>query len=102
MPTLRSLTPTAALAVAIVLVSPGQAWDTEAARDLASARILESRIQGVIARTRGAVVTIVVEGVLQVPFLNIAEAGGNPSYDITDTDTAGRIGGRYDFTISVR
>ena len=50
----------------------------------------------------GAVVTIVVEGVLQVPFLNIAEAGGNPSYDITDNDTAGRIGGRFDFTISVR
>jgi hypothetical protein len=50
----------------------------------------------------GAVVTIVLEGVLQVPFLNIAEAGGNPSFDITDVNTAGRIGGRYDFTVSVR
>lgn len=50
----------------------------------------------------GSVVTIVVEGVLNVPFLNIPEAGGNPSFDIADTETAGRIGGRYDFTVSVR
>lgn len=49
---------TAVLAVAIVLVSPGQAWDAAAKRDLADARVLEARIQGVIGRVRGAVVTV--------------------------------------------
>lgn len=50
----------------------------------------------------GALVTVVVEGVLRAPFLNIPEAEGNPSFDLADTDTAGRIGGRYVFTISVQ
>ena len=73
--------------------------DTEAQPGNIGARDVPAALDNPLC---GAVVTIVVEGVLDVPFLNIAEAEGNPSYDISDTDTAGRIGGRYDFTISVR
>ena len=48
----------------------------------------------------GAVVAVVVDGVLTVPFFE--EAGtGNPSFDINDENTVAGIGGRYEFRVGV-
>ncbi len=47
----------------------------------------------------GSVVTIVVDGVLSVPFLG---ANSFPSFDRGDVQTNASIGGRYEFRVSVR
>lgn len=48
----------------------------------------------------GAVVGVVMTGTLSAPFL--ANVDDNPSYDVGDEATVARIGGRYEFSISVR
>jgi hypothetical protein len=48
----------------------------------------------------GSVVAIVVDGVLSVPFLD--EASSRPSYNVADNATAARIGGRYEFRVTVQ
>jgi hypothetical protein len=46
----------------------------------------------------GAVVAIVIEGVLSVPFLD--GVSDSPSYDTDDAATVASIGGRYAFSVS--
>lgn len=48
----------------------------------------------------GSVVAIVVDGVLSVPFLDGVD--NDPSFDRDDPNTAGTIGGRYEFIVNVR
>ena len=48
----------------------------------------------------GAVVTVVLNGVLSVPFLTGVD--DDPSYDANDPATIAGIGGRYEFIVSVR
>lgn len=48
----------------------------------------------------GGVVTVVLNGVLSVPFLTGVD--DDPSYDGNDAATVAGIGGRYEFMISVR
>jgi len=48
----------------------------------------------------GSVVAIVVDGVLAVPFLD--EASSRPSYNLDDNATVSRIGGRYEFRVTVQ
>jgi len=47
----------------------------------------------------GSYITVTLEGVLSVPFL--APVSNAPSYDIDDAATAGLIGGRYEFRVTV-
>ncbi len=47
----------------------------------------------------GSVVAIVADGVLKVPFLT--QASTRPSYDLADNATVSRIGGRYEFRVTV-
>ena len=48
----------------------------------------------------GSVITIVVDGVLSVPFLD--EVTDAPSYDRDDVATQATIGGRYEFRVAVQ
>ncbi len=48
----------------------------------------------------GSVIAIVMDGTLTAPFL--LEATNDPSYDEEDQDTIARIGGRYEFTVTVQ
>ena len=48
----------------------------------------------------GSVVTIVITGVLSVPFLD--GVSDSPSYDLADEDTVASIGGRYEFRLTMR
>lgn len=48
----------------------------------------------------GSVVTVVINGVLSVPFLDVVSS--SPSFDIGDEETIARIGGRYEFRLSVQ
>ena len=48
----------------------------------------------------GSVIAISVDGVLSVPFLDVAS--GAPSYDVDDTITEATIGGRYEFRVSIQ
>ncbi len=49
----------------------------------------------------GSVVAITVKGTLAVPFLDVVSAS-TPSYDIGDAATIARIGGRYEFIVTVQ
>jgi hypothetical protein len=49
----------------------------------------------------GSVVAITVKGTLAVPFLDPVSAG-IPSYDSADAATIARIGGRYEFIVTVQ
>lgn len=49
----------------------------------------------------GSVVTIVLEGELSVPFLDVAGIN-RPSFDQDDESAVGSIGGRYEFIIGVQ
>jgi len=48
----------------------------------------------------GSVISIVLNGILDVPFLTGVD--DNPSFDQDDFRTVARIGGRYEFIVSVR
>jgi len=50
----------------------------------------------------GSVVAITINGVLSVPFLDVEEAEGAPSYDIEDEPTVAGVGGRYEFIVSIQ
>ena len=49
----------------------------------------------------GSVVAITVKGTLAVPFLDVVSAD-KPSYDIDDAATVARIGGRFEFIVTVQ
>lgn len=48
----------------------------------------------------GSVVTVVINGALSVPFLD--GVSDSPSFDLGDEGTVARIGGRYEFRLSVQ
>lgn len=51
----------------------------------------------------GSVIAIVIEGTLSVPFLDgVPEAGGRPSFLDTDLQTQARIGGEFEFRVSIQ
>lgn len=57
----------------------------------------------VISPLCGSVIAIVIEGTLSVPFLDgVPEAGGRPSFLDTDIQTQARIGGEYEFRVSIQ
>jgi len=49
----------------------------------------------------GNSISVVVSGVLSVPF-TLDAVSGRPNYDIDDAQTIARVGGRYSFTVTIR
>jgi hypothetical protein len=48
----------------------------------------------------GSVIAVIISGTLTAPFLDVASS--DPSFDIEDEATIARIGGRYEFNVSVQ
>jgi hypothetical protein len=76
--------------------------DIDADRNTIQRRNIDPRDRPIPAENPrcGSLISIVVDGVLSVPFRE--DQGGVPGYDVADVNSLSSVGGRYEFRVDVR